>query len=119
MPENSSNHDLLTKIYAAFKQRDIDTVLSHMAADVDWPNGMEGGRVHGHEEVREYWTRQWSQINPRVDPKGFHDDPAGGIIVDVHQVIRELNGTLLMDRMVQHVYFIRDGLVQSMEIREN
>jgi len=26
---------------------------------VDWPNGMEGGRVHGHAEVRAYWTRQW------------------------------------------------------------
>ncbi|HEY3770046.1 MAG TPA: nuclear transport factor 2 family protein [Candidatus Angelobacter sp.] len=112
-------NDLLTKIYAAFNQRDIDTVLANMAADVDWPNGMEGGRVHGHEAVRQYWLRQWSQINPRVEPQGFRADPSGGTIVDVHQVIRDLEGNVLMDRMVEHVYFIRDGLVQSMEIREN
>ena len=113
------HHALLTKIYTAFNQRDIDTVLAHMSPDVDWPNGMEGGRVHGHADVREYWTRQWSQINPRVEPKGFHADAGGGIIVDVHQVIRELNGAVLMDRMVQHVYFFHNDLIQSMEIREN
>jgi hypothetical protein len=119
MAENSSNRDLLTKIYAAFNQRDIDTALSHMAADVDWPNGMEGGRVHGREAVRQYWTRQWSQINPRVEPQGFHTDSSGVTIVDVHQVIRDLSGQFLADRMVQHIYLISNGLIQSMEIREN
>jgi hypothetical protein len=114
-----TDNDLLTKIYTAFNQRDIDTVLIHMAPDVDWPNGMEGGRVHGREAVREYWTRQWSQINPRVEPEGFHADPTGATVVDVHQLIRDLSGSVLFDRMVQHVYLIHDGLIQSMEIREN
>ncbi len=117
--QDSLAKDLLTQIYAAFNQRDIDTVLAHMAPDVDWPNGMEGGRVIGHEAVRQYWTRQWSQINPRVEPQGFHAGPAGTTTVDVSQVIRDLSGAILIDRMVQHVYVIRNGLVQSMEIREN
>jgi hypothetical protein len=115
---NLAHTDLLTKIYAAFNRRDIDTVLANMAADVDWPNGMEGGRVHGHEEVRQYWLRQWSQINPRVEPQGFRADPSGAAIVDVHQVIRDLEGSLLLDRMVEHVYVVRNGLIHSMEIRE-
>ena len=49
--------DLLTKSYAAFNARDIETALALMHADVDWPNGMEGGRVIGHDEVRQYGTR--------------------------------------------------------------
>jgi SnoaL-like domain len=113
-----TDRDLLIKIYEAFNRRDIDTVLANMHTNVDWPNGMEGGRVHGREAVREYWLRQWSQINPRVEPQGFRADPTGATIVTVHQVIRDLNGKLLADKTVQHVYRIRDGLIHSMEIRE-
>ena len=55
-------------MYAAFNERDIDGVLDAMTPDVDWPNGWEGGRVLGREAVRDYWSRQWAQIDPRVDP---------------------------------------------------
>lgn len=110
--------DLLRSIYDSFNRRDIDAVLSQMAPDVDWPNGMEGGRVHGREAVRQYWLRQWSQINPLVEPRGFHADPTGAIVVEVHQVVRDLAGLLLAERMVQHVYRFENGLIQSMEIRE-
>jgi hypothetical protein len=110
--------DLLLKIYDAFNRRDIEAVLTSMHPDVDWPNGMEGGRVHGREAVRQYWLRQWSLINPIVEPRSFHTDPTGAIIAEVHQVIRELSGSLLADRMVQHVYCIQNGLIRSMQIRE-
>jgi ketosteroid isomerase-like protein len=110
--------DLLTRTYAAFNRRDVDAVLANMHPDVDWPNGMEGGRVHGHEAVRQYWLRQWTQINPRVEPQEFHPDPTGAIVVEVHQVIRDMDGKLLADRMVEHIYRIRDGLIESMQIRE-
>jgi SnoaL-like protein len=113
-----TDRDLLIKIYEAFNRRDIDTVLVNMHADVDWPNGMEGGRVHGREAVRQYWLRQWSQIDPRVEPQDFRTDPSGATIVTAHQMIRDLDGKLLADKTVQHVYLIRDGLIHSMEIRE-
>jgi len=109
--------DLLRSIYDSFNRRDIDAVLSKMAPDVDWPNGMEGGRVHGREAVRQYWLRQWSQINPLVEPQSFHTDPTGAIVVEVHQVVHDLAGVLLTERMVQHVYRVGNGLIQSMEIR--
>ncbi|HEY1810002.1 MAG TPA: ketosteroid isomerase, partial [Acidobacteriaceae bacterium] len=86
--------------------------------DVDWPNGMEGGRVHGHDEVRSYWRRQWEILDPRVDPVGFAEDEAGRTVVDVHQVVRDRAGNLLADRTVQHIYSIRNGLIASMEIVE-
>jgi hypothetical protein len=53
-----SKEEILTTVYAAFNRREIDAVLVWMRPDVDWPNGMEGGRVRGHEEVRAYWLRQ-------------------------------------------------------------
>lgn len=108
----------LQRAYAAFNARDIDGALSTMKSDVAWPNGMEGGTVHGHEEVRRYWTRQWRQINPHVEPVGFESDNAGRVVVHVHQVIRDLAGKVLLDRMVEHVYTLENGLIDRMEIRE-
>lgn len=114
----SSSTALLQKAYAAFNARDIDAALATMKPDVEWPNGMEGGTVHGHEGVRAYWTRQWGMINPHVDPVSFDPDNSGRIVVCVHQVVRDLAGKVLMDRMVEHVYSLEDGLIRSMEIRE-
>ncbi len=39
-----AKRELLTAAYAAFNQRQIEVVLAMMHSDVDWPNGMEGGR---------------------------------------------------------------------------
>ncbi len=113
-----SNEELLTQAYKAFNARDIDAVLALMQPDVDWPNGMEFGRMRGHQRVREYWTRQWLTIVPRVDPLGFSTEPDGRVVVDVHQVVRELSGKVLSDKMIEHVYTFKDGLVAAMEIRE-
>lgn len=114
----NSASTLLQRAYATFNARDIDGALATMGPDVVWPNGMEGGTVHGHEGVRAYWTRQWGMIDPHVEPKTFDVDSAGRIIVGVHQVVRDLSGKLLVDRMVQHVYTLKDGLIQNMDIRE-
>jgi ketosteroid isomerase-like protein len=111
-----TRRELLTNIYAAFNRRDIDGVLASMRPDVDWPNGMEGGRVHGHEGVRAYWQRQWAKIDPHVEPINIEDDPAGNTVVNVHQVIRDLSGKVLKDQMVRHVYSFRDGLIERMDI---
>jgi len=110
--------ELLKKAYAAFNARDLDGALATMKPDVVWPNGMEGGVVHGHEGVRAYWTRQWGMIDPHVDPTGFNEDSDRRIAVSVHQVVRDLSGKVLMDRTVEHVYTLEDGLIRSMDIRE-
>jgi hypothetical protein len=110
--------ELLKRAYAAFNARDIDGALATMRAEVVWPNGMEGGVVHGHDGVRAYWTRQWGMINPHVDPVDFKQDESGRIGVSVHQVVRDLSGNVLFDRMVEHIYTLKDGLIQSMDIRE-
>jgi ketosteroid isomerase-like protein len=107
----------LTAIYAAFNARDIDTILAHLAPDVDWPNAWEGGRLHGPEAVREYWTRQWAAIDPSVEPVGFEERPDGAIAVDVHQVVKDLDGAIVNEGRVTHTYaFSGDGLVTRMDV---
>lgn len=117
LPDTSSEHELLRAVYVAFNRREIESVLARMHADVDWPNGMEGGRVPGKDAVREYWTRQFKVLDPHVEPVAFNLEADGRIAVDVHQVVHDKSGKLLVDHMVQHVYEIRDNLIRNMEIR--
>src|SRR5688572_16545952 len=110
--------DLLTTAYAAFNARDVERALATMHPDVAWPNGMEGGYVHGHDGVREYWIRQWRLIDPHVRPRAYAAEATGHVVVDVHQVVRDRSGNVLTDQMVQHAYVIVAGLITRMEIRK-
>lgn len=111
-----SNQELITTAYEAFNRRDIDVIIPLLSPDVDWPNGMEGGRLHGREQVRAYWMRQWEVLDPRVEPVRIKDDADGKTIVYVQQLVRDLDGQVLVDQIVQHVYSIREGLIERMEI---
>jgi ketosteroid isomerase-like protein len=112
------DRELLKQAYRAFNAREIDAVLALMQPDVDWPNAMEGRREIGHANVREYWRRQFEVLDPQVEPVGFSDDGAGRTVVDVHQVVKDRTGKVLVDQIVQHIYSFRDGLIERMEIRE-
>ncbi|MGH8100766.1 MAG: nuclear transport factor 2 family protein [Chthoniobacterales bacterium] len=115
----SASRELLAEVYSAFNKRDIPRVLARMHPDVVWPNGMEGGRVHGHKNVRGYWERQWKMIDPHAEPMRIEEDESGQSVVTVHQIVRDLDGNVLMDRVIQHVYSFQDDLILRMEIRES
>ncbi len=108
--------DIIKKAYAAFNSRNINAVLSVMDKDVRWPNGWEGGFVDGHDEVKNYWQRQWKEINPHVTPVTITESEPGKIKVEVLQVVKDIQGNLLVDGMVTHLYTIENGLIKSMEI---
>ncbi|HEY1480524.1 MAG TPA: nuclear transport factor 2 family protein [Gaiellales bacterium] len=110
--------DRLRAMYRAFNDRDSDAVLAQMIADVDWPNAWEGGHVRGQDAVREYWTRQWAAIDPRVEPVSFDHREDGSIAVSVHQTVRALDGSLLAESDVLHVYAFQDGLVSRMDVED-
>jgi hypothetical protein len=114
---DESTREMFERLYDRFNARDIDAVLAHLTDDVDWPNGWEGGYVHGHDEVRAYWTRQWAEIDGTVVPEAFSTQDDGRIDVTVHQVIKDLGGNLLQDATVHHVYRLRGDRVEHMEIR--
>jgi hypothetical protein len=88
-----------------------------MTPDVTWPRAFKGGFVRGPEEVRAYWTEQWSEIDGHVEPIAFHPEDAGQVLVEVHQVVRDLAGAVLLaDEHVGHRFTIEHGLIQGMEV---
>lgn len=110
--------ELLKRVYDRFNARDMETVLAAMHEDVIWANGMEGGHVYGRDDVRSYWTRQWAMIDPHVDPVAFSRSHEGEVFVEVHQVVRDLAGNLLADKLVGHLFRIDDGLIKRFDIRD-
>lgn len=100
-------------LYTAFNARDIDAVLATLAEDVDWPNAWEGGRLRGREAVRAYWTRQWPEIDPHVEPAEIATLPDGRIAVEVRQRVGGGHET-----RVRHVYELREGLVARMDVED-
>lgn len=107
---------LIQKAYAAFNERDIDNALSTMQTNVQWSKAWEGGYISGHQEIRAYWTRQWTEINPIVAPVNFMERENGSLAVLVHQNVKDLDGQLIFDGKVKHVYTFQDGLIKTMDI---
>ena len=106
----------LRTMYAAFNGRDATGVLAEMTDDVDWPNGWEGGRVIGQPAVRDYWTRQWAEIDPNVEPGSITARDDGTFAVEVRQIVRDHHGKLLSDDALIHAYTFRDGRIARMDI---
>jgi hypothetical protein len=117
MTKPSAQHaELLRAAYAAFNARDVAAALSLMTDEVTWPRAFKGGYVCGHDEVRIYWTEQWAEIDPHVEPIAFHPEDASSVLVEVRQVVRDLAGTVLADERVGHRFTIENGLIHGMEV---
>jgi len=113
------SHTLIARAYAQFNQRNIDGVLELMSDNVSWPRASEGGRAIGKEQIRAYWTRQWQQFDPHVEPLQVIDRKDGKTEVRVHQLVKSLDGVVLLDCEVCHVYTIANGLIERMDIEQN
>jgi len=90
-----------------------------MSENVSWPKASEGGRVVGKEEIRAYWTRQWDAFNPHVEPLEINDHERGTTYVRVHQLVKSLEGEVLSDSEVWHIYTITNGLIERMDLKED
>lgn len=112
-----SDKEILERLYDRFNARDMEAALAAMHRDVVWANGMEGGHVHGHDGVRDYWTRQWATIDSHAEPTGFSTGADGTTVVEVHLTARDLQGNLVFDRMGGHIFRIEDGLIRRFDIR--
>jgi hypothetical protein len=64
----------------------------------------------------EYWTRQWAILDPHVDPVSIEPDETGRLIVEVHQVVQDMKGFVLLDTTVHYAYRLSDGLIKRMDI---
>jgi hypothetical protein len=107
---------LIKQAYSAFNKRDIDGALALMTEDVSWPKASEGGKVVGKEEIRAYWTRQWGELDPHVEPLAITEEDGGRTRVRVHQLVKSLEGDVLSDSEVLHVFTVRRGLISAMDL---
>ena len=107
---------VIEQAYSAFNRRDIDGALALMTEDVSWPKASEGGKIIGKEEIRAYWTRQWSEFDPHVEPLAITEEGEGKIRVRVHQLVKSFRGDVLSDSEVLHVFTMNRGRVASMDL---
>ena len=108
----SENVELLKRIYDRFKTwRQCSQPCTKMSfGQMAWTGAMSAGAKH-------YWTRQWAMVDPHAEPVAFAEGRKAEVIVEVHQVVRDLRGNLLADKMVGHIFRVEDGLVRRFDIR--
>ena len=73
----------------------------------------------GKEEIRAYWTRQWQEFDPHVEPIEVIDREGGKTDVKVRQLVKSLGGDVLSDSEVWHIYTIANGLIERMDLKES
>ncbi len=111
----ADTNTIIKQAYTAFNQRDIGAALAVMTEDVSWPKASQGGKVVGKEEIRAYWTRQWAEFDPHVEPLAMTED-GNKVRVQVHQLVKSLQGDVLSDSEVLHVFTLKNGLIAAMDL---
>ena len=114
----SSNRQILETVYKSFNNREFEAIILLMHPDVKWANGLEGGFIYGRDQVREYWKRQFEDIQVELEPLKFETDENNRNIVTVHQIVRDLQGKLLADVTIHQIFTIENGLINLYEIDE-
>ena len=112
----ANSKTIIEQAYSAFNKRDIDGALALMTQDVSWPEASEGGKIVGKEEIRAYWTRQWGEFDPYVVPLAMTEEDGDNIRVRVHQLVKSLQGDVLSDSEVLHVFSVKSGLIAAMDL---
>ncbi len=107
---------MLEALYRAFNARDIDAALDHLAPGVDWPDVSSGSRLHGRDQVRAYWQKQWQEIDPTVEPMRIDMTPDGKAHVLVDQLVRALDGEILQNLKVEHVFEFEGPFISRMTV---
>jgi hypothetical protein len=87
-----------------------------MTQDVRWPKASEGGTVVGKDEIRAYWIRQWREFDPHVEPLAISEEHDGRIHVRAHQLVKSVQGDILWDGEVLHIFTVNNGLIQAMDL---
>lgn len=106
---------LLRHTYDAFNRRDVDAVLSALDPEIEWPNVLERSVIYGRQAVLQYWRRQFQRIHSRVTPTDFSQH-GELVIVNVHQIVRDLETNQVREQLVAHAYTFRGDLVLRMEV---
>lgn len=111
---------LLRRMYEVFSTDEREPFIERcLAPEVDWPNILDGVRLHGREAVRAYWARQFAAGHPLVRLEGLRPDADGeAVVATVRTGMRDPAGDRWAEETVEHVYrFDEGGLVTRMDVR--
>lgn len=117
---SAAQEALLRRMYEVFSTDEREAVMQRcLASDVDWPNVLDGVRLHGREAVRAYWARQFAAGHPLLRLEGLRPDKDGAAVVaTVRPGMRDASGDRWAQETVEQVYrFDADGLVARMDVR--
>jgi nuclear transport factor 2 (NTF2) superfamily protein len=115
-PAPASAQQLLQQTYAAFNAHDWASALAAMHPDVEWSNVADGCVTHGHDELRAYLMRRWNGLDSQADLLRVDADDDGRIVVAVHQIVRDPEGHVVVERFVEEAYLVEDGLIKRMAV---
>ncbi|MGN9761823.1 nuclear transport factor 2 family protein [Streptomyces sp. SD31] len=107
-------------MYEVFSTDEREAFMQRcLAPDVDWPNVLNGVRLHGREAVRASWARQFAAGHPLVRLECLRPAEDGAAVVaTVRLGMRDASGDRWAQETVEHVYrFDADGLVARMDVR--
>lgn len=111
-----TTNDTLTELYDAFNRRDIAAFLKKLHPIVKWANDLQGGFLYGRDAVRDYSQKQFATMQPHLEPREFTTDDRNRHLVTVHQIVRDLDGNVLVEQTVTHRFTIKGGYVTLFEI---
>lgn len=95
---------LLISLYDAISRQDVDGVLSLMHPDVDWPDTLDGGRIHGLAAMRDYWTRQFALIRVSTALIDYVENADGTIATRVTYTRFAADGRLWDDQVAGNIF---------------
>ncbi len=110
--------EVIRDMYSAFNARDMEAVFEFLSDDIVWANGWEGGYVNGHEGIRDYWTRQWKVLDPRVEPVKVIQTADDTASVEVDQKVKDLEGKTVFDGKLMHYFTFTNGLISRFELEK-
>jgi ketosteroid isomerase-like protein len=110
--------EIVRAAYAAFNNRDVDRGVALVADNVLWPNMPDGGFVRGRDGVRAHWREQFEAVDPHIEVLDIDADGDRHVRASVRQIVRSHEGQTLSDELVTHVYSVRDGLIERMELSD-
>ena len=114
--DHAARTAMLEELYGALNRRDIDAFLKHVAPGVDWADEVTGGQVHGRDAVRAYLQKQWTEIDPTDEPMRINIGEDGRAHVLVDRLVRSLNGEILQNLKVEHVFEFDGAFISRMTV---
>jgi ketosteroid isomerase-like protein len=110
----NGNLTLARQVFNWFIDRDMDSFMSALHADVEARPSIDGAPVlHGRDEVARWWA-EFAGHDGDIDVRPL-DFEARGSCVIVRGYLRQREGRTLAESEVHWLYEFRDGAIVRME----